>query len=172
MARIQHQTIALLLMIAGFVGITGATFGQAHAPSDISISYDLTKQELTVNITHSVSNPSTHYINEVEIKKNNMVVNTSTYTSQPTTAIFSYIYQINATAGDNFSVTAKCNQGGSNIDSITVHGITQPTTDSNSNSSSESVTKGEISGFEHIIPFLLGSISLGIIYIRKRMNTR
>jgi hypothetical protein len=93
----------------------------AHPPASMSLSYDFGLQELTVTITHSVSNPSGHYVDTVIVYRNSAVDNTYTYTSQPTTGTFSYTYSITASDGDSLSARADCNIGGSIQRSITVN---------------------------------------------------
>jgi len=79
----------------------------------MTVSYNLETQDIRVTITHPISDPTTHYIYKVELKKNGLIYNTSTYTSQPDPNSFTYTYQVNATIGDTIDVTASCIQGGS-----------------------------------------------------------
>ena len=85
----------------------------ANAPSALTVSYNLETQVLQVTITHPVSDTATHYIHKVEIKKNDLIYNTTTYTSQPDPNSFTYTYHVNATTGGTLDVTASCIQGGS-----------------------------------------------------------
>jgi hypothetical protein len=85
----------------------------ANAPSALTVSYNLETQTLQATITHPVSDTITHYIYKVEIKKNGVIYNTSTYTSQPDSNSFTYSYKINVTSSDTLDVTASCIQGGS-----------------------------------------------------------
>jgi hypothetical protein len=100
-----------LLAIFLFVGIMMILpdMVSAHAPSSLQLSYEIATETLTVEIFHSVSDNTTHYINKVEIWKNNMLNQTHDYASQPTLNQFSYTYDINASAGDELKVKATCN---------------------------------------------------------------
>ena len=93
----------------------------AHAPSSMSISYDSETNELVVVITHSVSNPESHYINNITIEKNNNFYRGFDYISQPSGSSFTYNYSdIVGESGDMFSVVARCNLGGQISKSLTV----------------------------------------------------
>lgn len=92
----------------------------ANAPSGLTVSYNLQTQDLQVTIAHPVNNPTIHYIYQVELQKNGIIHNTSTYTSQPDPNSFTYTYRVNATTGDTIDVTASCIQGGSKTTQYTV----------------------------------------------------
>ena len=96
----------------------------AHSPSQVSLAYDSANQSLQVTVTHTVSNPSGHYVYKIEVLKNEEMVLTKDYTSQPTGSAFSYDYPINATAGDVLKVTAYCSIAGSRSAEITVEDFT------------------------------------------------
>ena len=119
----------------------------------MTVLYNLETQDLRVTITHPVSDPTTHYIYKVEIKKNDVIYNTSTYTSQPDPNSFTYIYKINATTGDTIDVTASCIQGGSKTiqDTITLN---------------NGESKKSTPGFEIII--LLGAILITLAILRRK----
>ena len=85
----------------------------AHSPSDMSLVYDTENQNLEVMITHQVSNPDSHYIYNLKIKKNGEIYDAYDYTNQSSSSSFKYTFEINATEGDNIEVDAFCNQGGS-----------------------------------------------------------
>lgn len=89
-----------------------------HAASGMSLSYDFNDQELSVSITHSVGNPSSHYILSVTIRVNDTIDTADVYTSQPTTMTFIYLYNITAGHGADIQVTAVCNSFGTLIRSI------------------------------------------------------
>ena len=85
----------------------------AHAPSDMSVTYDELTKELRVSITHEVPNPGEHHIKEVTITINGNVVKESRYTTQPSADTFSYSYPIETVTTDEIKVIAACSQGGS-----------------------------------------------------------
>jgi hypothetical protein len=85
----------------------------AHAPSDMSISYNELSEQLNVTITHQVPNPQAHYVREVRVTVNGIVVNDSQYTSQPVSDTFTYAYPVLPMPGDTIEVTAFCSITGS-----------------------------------------------------------
>jgi hypothetical protein len=90
----------------------------AHAPSEMTLEYDLDSQVLTVTIVHNVSDPTSHYIFNIKIQIN--TTETYEYTSQPTSSEFSYTYNVPASEGDIIVVTAECNHGGSIMQTLVV----------------------------------------------------
>jgi hypothetical protein len=84
------------------------------------LEYDFTTQKLNVTITHDVPTPDTHYIETVEIYKNNTLLNSYPYTSQPTTSTFSYEYDVSAVDGDVIKVNITCSISGKLTEQITV----------------------------------------------------
>jgi len=116
----------LLFVLIVFVLLS--TKAGAHAPSDMSISYDTDAKELTVVITHGVSNPSDHYIDNITIEKNNNFYRGFDYTSQPSSSSFTYTYNnTEGESGDMFSVVARCNRGGQISKSLTVGSTVEDT---------------------------------------------
>ena len=94
----------------------------AHSPSSIVLDYNIETKELIVSITHSVSNPDTHYIYNISVEKNNEFYRSYDYNNQPSSSSFNYIYNVEAEAGDTFFVVASCNQGGQKSTSLTIGG--------------------------------------------------
>ena len=92
----------------------------AHPPSGIQMEYDIGTQKLNVTITHNTGNPGTHYIYKVTVKRNNDLVIDEQYTSQPTSSVFTYTYDVAAADGDILEAYAECNQGGSQTEQLTV----------------------------------------------------
>ncbi|MCK5297367.1 MAG: hypothetical protein KAJ76_00575 [Candidatus Heimdallarchaeota archaeon] len=113
-----------LLLISLFILLIGLSINSTkitgHSPSNLTLEYGFFDQELTVLLVHSVADSNSHYIIDVDIWKNDVLVNSTSYTSQPTNSIFSYTYNISATVGDILEVTTECNQGGTKTEQITV----------------------------------------------------
>lgn len=124
---------------------------QAHSPSAVALSYDDSLNQLTIEITHSVSNPSTHYIQEVEIQVNSLTNITAQYTSQPDPTQFDYTYDITLQDGDEVVGIARCNLGGSKSDSFTFS-----TTSSDSTSDDETTKENNtIAGYAGFSIFMI-----------------
>lgn len=130
----------------------------AHTPSAMTLSYNLETHDLRVTITHQVTDPTTHYIAKVDIKKNGAIYNTSLYSEQPDSNSFTYTYKVNATLGDVIEVTISCNQGGSKT---VQHTITQGSTDNGKNETSTP-------GFE--LSLILGGLFISFLLMRKKRN--
>ncbi|MFW9809935.1 MAG: hypothetical protein ACFFE6_11225 [Candidatus Thorarchaeota archaeon] len=92
----------------------------AHTPGPMTLDYDFGTQLLSVQVTHSVSDVNTHYIYQVVVEKNSVVVLTRDYTTQNTTSGMSATYSISAVHGDVLSITAKCIISGQYTDDVTV----------------------------------------------------
>ena len=106
-----------------FVGLCfSAVPAGAHSPSDMSLSYNETSEELVVSITHQVADPATHYIKEIQVSVDGHMVKNVPYTSQPTPTTFTYSYLLKAQAGSSMYVNAPCILGGSIGRTISIPG--------------------------------------------------
>jgi hypothetical protein len=141
--------IALLALSFGFV-----SYVQGHSPASMTLNYVAATETLEVTITHTVSNPSTHFVNLVEIRRDNVLNISEGYTSQPTSGTFSYNYIINATAGQTLEAQATCIQGGSITRSIV---LTSDLSPSPTNNASLGYTC-----------YVLSLAFFGFIFIKKR----
>lgn len=112
----------LMIMIL----IQGITVN-AHTPASVNLSYDFSSQVLTVQVSHSVADVNTHYIYQVVVEKNSVVILTRDYTTQNTTSGMSATYNIPAAHNDVLRVTAKCIISGQNSNQITVADPASPT---------------------------------------------
>ena len=129
----------------------------AHSPSDMNLSYNITTKELNVSITHQVSDPNTHYVNNIVIKLNGETNISKDYTSQPGSS-FTYTYEnFEATIDDEIEVAAFCIQGGSISKQLIV------TSGEVSKSDDDSSTPG----FELIL-FMVALIVLMIVIRKNR----
>ena len=109
-----------IAVIVGLFSITNIQVANAHPPKDVSISYDLVQQTLSVTISHKTTFTSKHYIESVTIIKNGTVLSTKEYTNQPKEKPFIYTYPVSAAAGDVLEVKATCRIFGSQEAKITV----------------------------------------------------
>lgn len=115
--KIRKKVMISLMLITSIVLSSQVI---AHPPQDMTLLYDLDTQELTVIITHISPGPTLHYINQIEIFRNDELVISESYDSQPTTSEFIYNFTVEADAGDEFQVIARCNIQGSISRSIIV----------------------------------------------------
>jgi hypothetical protein len=157
----SKKKLILLLSIFLFIGM-GYTISnvRGHSPSSMTLNYNLVSEELTVSITHNVANPNDHYVDRVRIWVNASLVNTSLYTSQPTSSSFAYIYNIAAKNGSTIQVTTDCSISGSITRSINV-GFTNGQTE-----------EPAIPGFLGTIPTISISIFIIILLIKRKFNAK
>jgi desulfoferrodoxin (superoxide reductase-like protein) len=140
----------LSLFLLGFVGTISA-----HPPSEMTVEYNAVNEQLTVEITHQVSDGVTHYIKLVTISVEDEVERVENYTSQPGNT-FTYTYEdVYANEGQTISVYAVCNLGGDLEKSLTVS--------ANGSSTSDDT---DTPGFAVIT--LLVSIGLITLIVRKK----
>jgi len=108
--------VLFFILINGFYSLSVS----AHPASDMKLFYNTDSNVLDVSITHQVSNPETHFIYNVIIRKNGDTYNNYEYTSQPTNSNFTYSYEVNTSKGDIIEVFIDCNLGGSLTKQLTV----------------------------------------------------
>jgi hypothetical protein len=94
----------------------------------MTLAFDPDTDKISVTITHPVDDPATHYVKEVRVKLNEMVISDPVYKSQPTKDTFTYTYDVNARAGDTIRVTATCVLFGTLEKMYTVPEPVSPTT--------------------------------------------
>jgi len=117
MKKYKLFNMSLLLVVALSFMVLDA---QAHSPSNVILSYDFGTQTLEVTVSHSVSDPSSHYIEQIQIWKNDVSQIIQTYTSQTSYSQHEDSFNIDAADGDVLKVTATCNVAGSYTNQITV----------------------------------------------------
>ncbi len=84
----------------------------ADSPEKVDAYYDFTTRTLLVKVTHPTKNPDKHFVSEVVIKKNGVVVQRTPYAKQ-SDDIVTYSYKLPATVDDVFEITASCSIHGS-----------------------------------------------------------
>lgn len=100
------------VLIMGVCLITPVS-ANATPPSDVQLVYNISDGTLSATITHASLMTGIHYIKTVEIKKNGQTISSNNYKNQPDKKTFTYSYNIPASTGDEFEVTAFCNMYGS-----------------------------------------------------------
>ncbi|MGB7571782.1 MAG: PQQ-dependent sugar dehydrogenase [Methanothrix sp.] len=102
-----------MIVLLAFIALASIPV-QAHAPSEVALSYDQENQTLNVTTVHKVSSPAGHYVARVEIFKNDEKILSQDYTSQPSASgPFTYSYAVNASSGDVLKAKAFCSIAGS-----------------------------------------------------------
>jgi hypothetical protein len=84
------------------------------------LGYDTQTSTLEVTITHESPAPTVHYVYKVEIEKNEQLIISEEYTSQPTTSTFTYSYIVEANEGDELKAKAFCNIAGTISETLIV----------------------------------------------------
>jgi hypothetical protein len=132
------------IMITLFMVVVSSPLSvSAHSPGSIELDFDYDAQVLTVIFRHSVSNPNSHYVNQIEIWKNDVSYTTRTYDSQTNSTTQMDTFDVDAEDGDVLRVTGTCNQGGSRTGQITVAApatITTSTSESTTTTISDDTT--------------------------------
>ena len=100
----------------------------AHTPASIILDYDFGTQVLTVQVSHSVTDPNSHFIIQIVVEKNSVEFITRDFTSQPSTSGITETFDVPAVEGDVLRVTASCNFVGDAVDSFTVSESSTTTT--------------------------------------------
>ena len=110
------------LLILGIlsVSVLFVSLSQAHSPSNIVIDYNFDSEILTVTVNHAVSDPDTHYINQIDVWINDVFNTTEYYTRQFETTYQIDTFNITASHGDTIKIKAHCNISGSLIDEFTL----------------------------------------------------
>lgn len=148
----KYIIIVLMLVITPFFGINVL----AHPPIDMILEYDVDTDSLIVTITHETPAPTVHYINKIDIVKNEILFLSEEYTSQPTNDVFSYTFNPEASFGDFIEVTAYCNIQGSLTRTITIE-------DPNQDDPPEITIKNPVKGYFHFSGIKLFATYLDII---------
>jgi len=115
--------VFILLMLV--VSASFSCYAFAHPPQDMVLEYEIETEILSVTITHITPAQNIHYVNKIEIKRNDELIITELYDSQPTTSEFTYNFDVQAVVGDELTVIAYCNIQGSITRSVIVRDPSQ-----------------------------------------------
>lgn len=116
----KYGLVLLALIVLIGLGSALITPALAHPPSANALEYDAARQTLTVAITHTVDDPSNHYVSRLELTRNGAPYLTEDYSNQPTKSEFTHTLAVEAVNGDVLGVTATCNRYGSIKKELTV----------------------------------------------------
>ena len=105
----MKHIVLLALMLALVVGI------YAHAAADISANYTAKTRTLNISFDHSVKDPSTHFIQGIVVRLNDITIISQVCTAQETASGGEFVYRIpNLKKGDVLDIILDCNKGGRN----------------------------------------------------------
>ena len=151
----KSRPLFMIFTVIFVIAILCAVNIKAHSPSGMKISYDMDEKSIDAEITHSVSNPNTHYVNKIEVRINDELYGTFEFSNQSGSSFTHKLDSIEASVGDEIEVKAICNQGGQMTRTLTVG-------EGNGESSDDESTPG----FE-ILVFIVSLVTV-VILIRKR----
>jgi desulfoferrodoxin (superoxide reductase-like protein) len=120
---VKVSTVVIGIILMAFAIMIAPSDVDAHAPESMELSYDYFTQILNVTIQHT-STPATpnHYINNIEVFKNNISVIQETYTEQSDLRDLYYEFEVFAEDGDILKAIATCSRVGEDEAEITVVG--------------------------------------------------
>ena len=92
-------SLFLFITIGSFFAINA----KAHAPMHLNLDYDMDNDIFSVSFIHGVTDPDYHYVANVLVYINHSHTPTinETYTSQPSTNIWTYEYNFVANYNEN-----------------------------------------------------------------------
>jgi hypothetical protein len=110
--RSQRQLLYISVVITVLLMMTTInTPVTATEPSAIQLTYDFGAQKLTVNVSHYVANTKTHYIENIEVFRNDVSVLNQSYVNQSFNYGMIDSFSVTAAVDDNLTVTALCSKG-------------------------------------------------------------
>ncbi len=101
----------------------GALFLSAHPPSEIQLSSNLEKEEISVTVIHAVGTPTEHYVKEVRISLNGEAIITQKMQKQNSSQSVGLKYRIpGLKEGDKIEVFAECVRVGTLTQEFSIQG--------------------------------------------------
>jgi len=116
--KLRKSVLIIVLAVSTLVLLT--TITQAHTPSALDLQYDFATKTLDVTVTHDVADPSSHYIEEINIWVDDVLNQTRQYSSQSSNNQHQDSFTVPTVIGDVIKVQAICNIAGSVTDDIVV----------------------------------------------------
>lgn len=105
-------------VVIAFCVIVSSATGWAHPPSGITVSNEGTTVTVTVN--HTVSDPATHYIDEIDLTVNGGQAAAQKFTTQTGMAGQTAVYRVpSLRPGDTIEVRAACSRSGKLTKTVT-----------------------------------------------------
>ena len=137
---------ALIIAITIFVIALPVVPVAATDITDMTLTYYFDSQILAVNISHYVSNTKTHYVETIEIWRNDVSVFNRTYENQTYSWGEYDTFSVPANVGDNLTVTATELKGNSTTrwlivtSSATTSSVTDTTTTTSTTTTESTIT--------------------------------
>ncbi|MFW9944604.1 MAG: hypothetical protein ACFFB7_06360 [Candidatus Sifarchaeia archaeon] len=157
------RTLVCVALVSFFAATLFPVPVAAHAPSNMTLLYDWNSQELTVTISHSVANPSTHYIKNITVFKNDVKFASSLYSSQESSSTASDTFVIPAVDGDVLKVWVECVLGGTRESTTT---LSEPTgTGTTTTTTNGGTTGGELDLVTTTVLIAGVVIALGVVMV-------
>ena len=117
MKNVKRRSVGILIVFLTVMIFSGPAF--SHPPKSVTMS--LNGGVLSVNVAHSVDNPDKHYIYRITIYRDNKIVISKDYKSQPGTDGLSDTFDIGVSPlGSVIKAEAFCVIMGSASGSMTV----------------------------------------------------
>ena len=129
--------IAIVIAITVLTSPASIPLCAATQPSYIELVYTFGSQVLTMNVSHSVANNKTHFIETIEIQKNGLSLLNRSYANQSYKWGLYDTFSIASAIGDNLTVTGFCSRG----DSLTAWLIVTSSTATNPPSGTTTTTE-------------------------------
>jgi hypothetical protein len=108
MIKLRATTIILLATLS--LVFASPPLVEATTPTQIVLNYNEDTQTLFVNVTHQVPNPGNHYVELIEVFKNDVFQFNRTYPEQAFNFGLNDTFALSASSGDNLTVTATCSR--------------------------------------------------------------
>ncbi len=116
---------ATILMALIFLTLT-TPHAEAHAPEDMTVTYDYDSWEMNITITHQTTDIHGHYVEKIWIDKNGEDYKEYEFSKQPNNDTFSVIKAVEAVDKDDIVVRAEDNFGDEIMREFTVSGPPRP----------------------------------------------
>ncbi|MBN2545363.1 MAG: hypothetical protein JXB50_06180 [Spirochaetes bacterium] len=114
------KKIAIILLLMIFSGLIFA-----HAPSEITLSYNKNTNMLSINVVHPIAstkapNPMKHFIKDISVSVNGKTVIVETIAFQQSEKGEISTFLLKVKSGDKVSVKAVCSISGLKISEIVI----------------------------------------------------
>jgi len=161
----KSRILQLAYVLTIFV-LVAPGFVAAHAPSSVDLEYNEATDELSVTVTHTGVDGTSHRVAEIQVYKNDVLQTSETYSSQTTTSSHSDTFTVAADPGDVLRVVAICSISGQREGTLTVGGTTDTTTDTNGLDGTMSPL--ELAMLIGVAVVVIGIVAVIVIVVRRR----